>query len=130
RYWMHNGLMRIGGAKISKTHEEEQKKQAILGVAEVLAKYDPETLRYLLLSTHYRSPIEYSEDRLQEVRRSLDSFYRFFERYQRVTGSTFYSIAAPTRHGPCDLGAGEFAVEIGRLRETFLESMTDDFNTG
>src|SRR5205814_2650199 len=38
RYWMHNGLMRIGGEKVSKTHEEEQKKKATLVVNEVLGK--------------------------------------------------------------------------------------------
>ena len=49
-------------------------------------KHHPETVRFLLLSTHYRSPIEYSEERLDEVRRSLDSFYRFFERYRAHHG--------------------------------------------
>ncbi len=131
-YWMHNGLMRIDGAKISKTDEVEQKKKATLVVREVLEKHSPETVRYLLLSTHYRSPIEYSEDRLQELRRSLDGFYRFFERFGRVFGASFYALTAPTERSAFDAeGADrEFLNEVRRLRETFLEAMDDDFNTG
>src|SRR5579871_1305092 len=105
RYWMHNGLMKIGNDKISKTKEEEQKKKATLVVNEVLQKHHPETLRFLLLSTHYRSPIEYSEDRLAELRRSLESFYRFFERYQRIRGRGFHELTAPNKHAPFDAGS-------------------------
>jgi cysteinyl-tRNA synthetase len=131
-YWLHNGLMRIGGEKISKTHEEEQKKRATLIVCEVLEKHQPETVRFLLLSTHYRSPIEYSEDRLNELRRALEGFYRFFERFQRVTGTSFYGVQAPTRRGPFEVGATntEFLTEVARLRGTFLNLMDDDLNTG
>jgi cysteinyl-tRNA synthetase len=132
KYWMHNGLMKVGNDKISKSKEEEQKKKIILGVSEVLQKHTPETLRFLLLNTHYRSPIEYGEDRLLEVRRSLDNFYRFFERYRRVTGRDFYAVKAPTKHGPFETGTApsEFVNEVARLRATFLECMADDFNTG
>jgi cysteinyl-tRNA synthetase len=132
RYWMHNGLMQIGKDKISKTKEEEQKKKATLVVNEVLQKHSPETLRLLLLSTHYRSPIEYTEERLGELRRSLESFYRFFERYQRITGESFYALAAPTKQGEWDLNGHhpEFLAEVGRLRATFLDHVEDDFNTG
>jgi cysteinyl-tRNA synthetase len=130
RYWMHNGLMKIGNDKISKTKEEEQKKIAVLGVSEVLQKHQPETLRFLLLSTHYRSPIEYNEDRLVEVRKALDNFYRFFERYQRVTGDSFYALQAPGTHTKAEPVSGEFLVEVNRDREAFLACMDDDFNTG
>ncbi len=130
RYWLHNGLMKVGNDKISKSKEEEQKKKVVLGVSEVLERHSPETLRFLLLNTHYRSPIEYSEDRLHEMRRSLDNFYRFFERYQRIRGRSFYQVAAPTRLAPFAKGPGEFLNEVDRLRATFLECMSDDFNTG
>ncbi len=132
RYWMHNGLMKIGNDKISKTKEEEQKKKATLVVNEVLQKHQPETLRFLLLNTHYRSPIEYSEDRLAELRRSLESFYRFFERYQRIHRRGFHELAAPTKHAAFDAGPSpsEFLNEVARLRATFLDCMSDDFNTG
>jgi cysteinyl-tRNA synthetase len=141
RYWMHNGLMRIRSqaSKIKADPGEEgrlEKMSKSLGneivVSEVFKRHDPETLRLLLLSTHYRSPIEYSEDRLAELRRSLEGFYRFFERYQRVSGESFYALATPTKQSEWDLNGHhpEFLAEVGRLRATFLDHMEDDFNTG
>jgi cysteinyl-tRNA synthetase len=138
---MHNGLMRIRSQaqKIKdKVDAGEdgglQKMSKSLGneivVSEVFKKHEPETLRLLLLATHYRSPIEYSEDRLAELRRSLDSFYRFFERHHRVTGSDFYELSAPRRGGQFEVGTSSFLADIGRLRAAFLDSMADDFNTG
>jgi cysteinyl-tRNA synthetase len=126
RYWMHNGLMKMGHSKMAGSVGN------VVNVVELLEAHSPETVRFLLLGTHYRSPIEYSEDRLQEVRRSLDGFYRFFERYQRITGGDFYRLSAPTRHAPFDTGdtPGVFLTEVARLREQFLECLSDDFNTG
>ena len=121
-YWMHNGLMKIDGAKISKTHEAEQKKKATLVVSEVFERHQPETVRFFLLATHYRRPIDYSEERLEEVRRGLDGFYRFFQRYERITKKSFYDLR-PEK--PAE-GDGDFAA----LRKKFLEHMDDDFNTG
>lgn len=141
RYWMHNGLMRIrkqagkvGGRPASGGEEEVEKMGGSLGnainVSEVLKQHEPETVRFLLLSTHYRSPIEWSDERLQEVRRSLDSFYRFFERYQRITGKSFYAVEALKKLAPFEPGKEEFLTEVAQLRARFLELMDDDFNTG
>ncbi len=139
RYWMHNGLMRIR-AQASKIkgdaaggEGELQKMSKSLGneivVREVLKRHDPETLRFLLVNTQYRSPIEYSEDRLAELRRSLESFHRFFERYQRITGRSFYALEAPTKRGEFPAET-PFLQEVARARERYLECMDDDFNTG
>jgi cysteinyl-tRNA synthetase len=138
RYWMHNGLMRIR-SQSRKIKDDPyaapgdlEKMSKSLGneivVSKVFEKHSPETLRTLLLSTHYRSPIEYSEDRLEEVRRGLEGFYRFFERYQRITGQSFYDLQAPSRCTPFT-GQGSFLQEIAGLRSRFLECMDDDFNT-
>ncbi len=123
RYWMHNGLLKMGNAKMAGSVGN------VVNVVDLLKKYHPETVRFLLLGTHYRSPIEYSDDRLAEVRRSLDGFYRFFERYQRVAGAAFYQIEAPARQGEIT-AEGELMKDIGALRKRFLECMDDDFNTG
>jgi cysteinyl-tRNA synthetase len=144
RYWLHNGLMRIRSqSQKIKDHEgvdvdpgRLEKMSKSLGneivVSEVFKKHEPETLRLLLLATHYRSPIEYSEDRLREMSRSLEGFYRFFERYTRITGGDFYKVAAPSRFAPFNLSGtpSEFLAEMSRLRGTFLDSLADDFNTG
>jgi len=126
RYWMHNGLMKVGTGKMSKSQGNE------IVVSELLQHQQPETLRFFLLTTHYRRPIDYSEERLAEVQRGLDSFYRFFERFTRITGESFYALEAPPRRGNFDLKGkeAEFLVNVGRHRSAFLENMDDDFNTG
>jgi cysteinyl-tRNA synthetase len=113
--WMHNGLLKMGSAKMAGSVGN------VVNIVDLLQKYHPETVRFLLLSTHYRSPIEYSPDRLDEVRRSLDGFYRFFERVERITKTSFYSYPKSDA-----ASAGEFA----EFRKRFIEYMDDDFNTG
>ncbi len=126
RYWMHNGLLKMGQAKMAGSVGN------VVNIADLLQKHAPETVRFLLLSTHYRSPIEYSEDRLGEVKRSLDGFYRFFERYQRISGQTFYDLVVPWNRTDFDASVppGPDWEEVVRLRSKFLECMDDDFNTG
>jgi cysteinyl-tRNA synthetase len=125
RYWMHNGLLKMGKEKMAGSIGN------VVNIVDLLKRHSAETVRFLLLNTHYRSPIEYSEERLAEVRRSLDNFYRFFERYQRIRGGSFYDLAAPAKHAPFDESPpSEFLNEISRLRSTFLDCMSDDFNTG
>src|SRR5262245_4701310 len=142
RAWMHNGLMMIRSQKRKikdappGTEDELEKISKSLGneivVKAVLQKYSPDVLRFLLLSTHYRSPIEYSEERLNELNRNLDGFWRFFERFERITGQSFFTLTAPQKYGKFDLSGTEteFLTEVERLRGTFLEHMNDDFNTG
>jgi cysteinyl-tRNA synthetase len=125
RYWMHNGLLKMGQSKMAGSVGN------VINVADLLAKHTPETVRFLLLSTHYRSPIEYSDERLGEIKRSLETFYRFFERYQRVTKASFFEVQAPLQRKPLEPGpSSEFVSEVAGLRERFLEHMDDDFNTG
>jgi cysteinyl-tRNA synthetase len=126
RYWMHNGLMKVGTGKMAKSQGNE------VVVTELLQRRHPETLRFFLLATHYRRPIDFGEDRLEEIQRALDGFYRFFDRYQRITGGSFYELAAPTSRQPFDARGHDepFTQEVSRLRDAFLEHMDDDFNTG
>ncbi len=68
RYWMHNGLLKMGNAKMAGSVGN------VVNVADLLKKYSAETVRFLLLSTHYRSPIEYSDERLGEVKTEFGEF--------------------------------------------------------
>jgi cysteinyl-tRNA synthetase len=132
RFWMHNGLLNIGGEKVSKTNEEEQKKKATLVVSELLKQHRPETLRFFLLATQYRHESDFGNDRLLETERALQGFYRFFERYERISGSRFQDLDAPKRSGDFNTAgaAAVFLNDIARHRAAFLECMDDDFNTG
>jgi cysteinyl-tRNA synthetase len=117
RVWMHNGLLKPkgGGPKMGGSLNNA------VNMTEVFQQHAPETIRMLLLGTHYRSPIEYSDERLEEVHRSLQGFSRFFERAERVTGRSFFD------KRPVDGGGPD---GIGELRQRFFECMDDDFNTG
>jgi cysteinyl-tRNA synthetase len=99
---------------------------------DLLGRHQPETIRFFLLSTHYRSPIQYSEELLQETARSLDGFYRFFERFKRASGKSFFDLSAATNRtaGEIDPKGDSLLREVAALRQRYLESMDDDFNTG
>jgi len=104
KYWIHNGFVDINHEKMSKS----------LGnftmIKEVLEKYSPEVIRMFLLSKHYRSPIDYSEQSMHEVSMGLDRIYGFLERLEN--------------RGIRPEGAGN-----GPLWQAFAEAMNDDFNS-
>ncbi|HKI34268.1 MAG TPA: cysteine--tRNA ligase, partial [Gemmataceae bacterium] len=129
RYWMHNGLLKMGHAKMAGSVGN------VVNVVDLLKQHSPETVRFLLLATHYRSPIEWSDERLAEVRKSLDGFYRFFERYERIRGESFYTLPAKVAERfPAEMEKAwphrEFGNQICDLWRRFLACMDDDFNSG
>jgi cysteinyl-tRNA synthetase len=101
RYWMHVGALQINQEKMSKSLGN------FFTIREVLAKYSPETIRYFMLSTHYRHPLHYSDAQLQQAEKA----------YQRVQHACSHAGAAlsvdythPDMHG-------------------FLDALRDDFHT-
>ena len=114
KYWLHNGFITVNEEKMSKS----------LGnfflVVDILEHFEPETLRFFILSTHYRSPLDFSDERLKEAERSLTRLataqenLRTLERIPGV-GPTEESLALQNK--------------IAGLRIEFLEAMRDDFNT-
>ena len=173
RYWLHNGLLRKSGAggKIGGDHsrhgdaaasqtadmlaekqaQEEQKLAGSKGAESVktavFAKFDPETVRFFLMATHYRSPVDFGDDRLAETEKSIDGFYRLIESFSRATGKDFYSLAIPATRiesvgwdsVPTSARVGTesqptphatYLAELSTLRTRFLDAMDDDFNTG
>ena len=88
RYWMHNGYVNIDGEKMSKS----------LGnfrlVRELLKQYRGEVLRFALLSAHYRSPLNFSEDVLNQAGATLDTlYYALLGRGEQVTPAANYELA-------------------------------------
>jgi cysteinyl-tRNA synthetase len=144
-FWMHNGLMQAGSAagkvggrprdggesaadaaaqaatKISKSTGAEPFKN-------LLARHRPEAIRLLLLSTHYRSPIHFGEEPLQESAKAMEAFERLFARFERITGKSFYRLPSRDRRAG-NAAAAAAGEEIAALRVKFLAAMDDDFNT-
>ena len=143
KYWMHNGLMRSASAgKLGGRTEREQQEATVDtkisrskgagGLADLIARHGGQTLRFFLLRTHYRSTIVFGPQGLDETTVALEAFTRLFERYQRVTGHSFYQLEPVTRRadGEIDAGTDELLADVSRLRKSYLAKMDDDFNTG
>ncbi len=147
KYWMHNGLMqasdelgKVGGRETraregdlaSQEAGKISKSKGSKPFSEMLAAFSGETIRFFLLSTHYRRPIDFSDGRVQEVETGLETFYRFFKRFERVTGESFYKLPAATRRkdGEFEPGSDPLLKNVAELRARFLEAMDDDFNSG
>ncbi len=102
RYWMHNGPLRIDDEKMSKSLGN------FFTIREVLEKYSPEVIRYFLISSHYRSGINYSEDNLSQAQAALERFYNALK----------------------GIDAGAVAPTADTVYEkSFRAAMEDDFNT-
>jgi cysteinyl-tRNA synthetase len=102
-YWMHNGFVRIDDEKMSKSLGN------FFTVREILAQYPAEAIRYFILSSHYRSPLNYAEDQLEQAKAALTRFYttlRDVDTKQNVNW-----------HDDADFGV------------RFKTAMDDDFNT-
>ncbi len=123
-YWLHNGLLTKAGKKISKSDPG-----TVILMSDLLRDHDPDTLRCLFLSSHYRRPIDYGPGRLDEISRGLEAFRSLFDRFERLTGTSFFTLEAPTRKSDEEKVASSIP-EIDEHRTRFLEAMDDDFNTG
>ena len=109
RYWMHNGFVNINQEKMSKSLGN------ILTIKDALKNYSAEAIRLFLLSSHYRSPIDYSPDVLHDAETSLDRFYTTKERMEKEWPEIVKKKADKN--------------EKGRLLQPFIDAMDDDFNT-
>jgi cysteinyl-tRNA synthetase len=69
RFWLHNGMLNFGGAKMSKSVGNVER------VHELLQQHPPEALRYALISAHYRQPLEWSDALIEQSVRTLDRLY-------------------------------------------------------
>jgi cysteinyl-tRNA synthetase len=115
RYWVHNGFITVDKEKMSKSLGN------FFTVKEILQKYDPEVVRCFLVSTHYRSPIEFSDAQLNEVELSIDRYYTTLMRINE-----FLEITDTEEKSP---GGEEFEGIISATRQKLEEAMDDDFNT-
>jgi cysteinyl-tRNA synthetase len=79
RYWLHNGMLTVGGAKMAKSDGN------FVTVRDALGEWPGEVIRLALLMTHYRDPLDWTEDRLKEAKRTLDRWHRVLVLFDRAT---------------------------------------------
>ncbi len=101
-YWMHNGPLRVDSEKMSKSLGN------FFTVREVLKKYDAEVVRHLLIASHYRSPINYSQQSLQQSAKALERFYIALQDLDLLNAKTLVN---------------------SKFEKAFFSAMDDDFNT-
>jgi cysteinyl-tRNA synthetase len=114
RYWVHNGFVRIDSEKMSKSLGNFKT------IRDIMAEYLPETIRFFLLTKHYRSPIDFTFEAMEEAEKNLKRIYETKAKLEtELTRSKW--------------GGGPFPEEPGKelteLQEQWLTSMNDDLNT-
>ena len=112
RYWVHNGFITIHAEKMSKSLGN------FFTVADILKKYPGETVRFFILQTHYRSPLDFSDEQLQNAQAGLARLSTAAENAAVLLG----------RAGGADTAA-EMAARAETAQTSFYEAMADDFNT-
>ena len=115
RYWLHNGFVQINQEKISKSLGNFFTIREIFEKSEWPEDITGEILRYFLLTTHYRGPLDFSDQSLREAKNALDGFYDLFARLNESS--------------KVDGQAGALEAAIVRTRTAFTQAMNDDFNT-
>jgi len=115
RYWLHNGFVNIEKEKMSKSLGN------ILTIRDALKNYSAEAIRLFLLSSHYRSPIDYSQDALRDATAELDRFYATLERMEGYRGQIEGDFKTDIEK--------ETYEKVSSLLTNFESAMDDDFNT-
>lgn len=115
KYWMHNGFITVDKEKMSKSLGN------FFTIKEILGKYEPEVVRYFLLSAHYRSPIEFSDLQLNEAELSIDRYYttviRINDFIETEGDKEKVTVSA------------EIEELLSAFKGKFRNAMDDDFNT-
>jgi len=117
RYWMHNGFITVNKEKMSKS----------LGnfflLREILDKYPADVVRYYLIATHYRSPLDFDDGKLEEARRALMRL-----KNTRTLLGEFLDDSSGADQDLHEKGT-QFWAKLCQIRDSFIEAMDDDFNT-
>lgn len=112
RYWMHTGFLNVKGEKMSKSLGN------FITIREILNRYKADDFRFFVLLAHYRRPIDFSEDALEQARSSL-------ERIRQAARLMEENLEL----APQSIGEGEIDLSFAEARSRFMEAMDNDFNT-
>ncbi len=114
KYWLHNGYINVDNKKMSKSLNN------FFTVRDVANEYGYAPIRFFLLSAHYRTPINYSREILEQAQNALSRLYNCTDNLQ------FYLQNIPATN---DAPATETVEKLQTLRTRFIEAMDNDFNT-
>ncbi len=120
KYWVHNGFVNVNQEKMSKSLGN------FFTIREVYGRYQPEVLRLFLLSSHYRSPVDFSPESMAEAERALERFYHTIEQVKELVGDL--SVSGPLPFGE-DPEFNSLKEKIENVSNRFQDEMDDDFNT-
>jgi cysteinyl-tRNA synthetase len=120
-YWMHNGFLTVNREKMSKSLGN------FFTIQEISAKYDPEVIRLFLISSHYRSPIDFSDAQLEEAKARLSRIHNAIELLQRTLREA-HTKEATNPVKPSEADAGLWTA-LSALETEFEQAMDDDFST-
>ena len=113
--WMHNGMLNIDNEKMSKS------KGNFLLVRDIKEEYDLETLRFFLLSAHYRSPINFNREVMEQTKSSLDRLYNAKQNIEYLMENSNVDEITKEEEG--------LVLELEGFKTQFVKSMEDDLNT-
>ena len=114
KYWMHNAFLNIDGVKMAKS------KGNFFTVRDVIAQYDPQVLRYFMLSSHYRSPLNFSRELMESAKASYERILNCGENLKFLLGKA---------EGNMTEEEAALVKEAESYRTQFETAMDDDFNT-
>jgi cysteinyl-tRNA synthetase len=115
RYWLHNGYINVDNRKMSKSLGN------FFTVRDIIKEFDPEVVRLFMLSSHYRNPINFSRELLEQEQSALERLYNAKHNLEYLLES------APDR--PADEEEKQFLDKLPRFVKDFEEAMEDDINT-
>lgn len=111
-YWMHVGFVNVDGEKMSKSLGN------FFTIRDVMQKFHPEVIRYFIMASHYRSPINFSDSALKEAKNALTRFYQTTKAIQQAP-----QVQAELAHIQAE------QIQHNCYYAEFVEAMSDDFNT-
>ncbi|MFN3975731.1 MAG: cysteine--tRNA ligase [Aquificaceae bacterium] len=113
RYWVHNGLVTVGGQKMSKSLGN------YITLKEVYSKYHPDVLRLLVLFTHYRSPLDFSWEKMEETKRAYERLLNTLDDLELLKKLPSYE----------EKGTHPLFERVKEAEEAFFKALGEDFNT-
>lgn len=115
KYWMHTGFLNVSGEKMSKSLGN------FITITELLKEHDPQVFRFFVLSTHYRSPIDFSEEALRQAQNSLKRIHKLIEKIDGLLDSSTIDVANKNDE--------DYSLKVDDAKKEFLDAMDNDFNT-